>query len=236
MWPYIDGQETKWRYNTATDPAADSAHGAFDFYGNPDHRARIWLRPYEPPGESPDKDFPFWLSTGRVLEHWHSGSMTRRIPTLHRAVPNSYVEIHHEDAAALRIGDHDLVRLVSRRGSLEIEARIDYRAQPARGQVFVPFFDEALLVNELTLEFSPAPPPSSFLPRRCARAVMTEARSRPWCGKVTIGSPTTWSSTTWSTRAGWRRRVIRTRVVRDVTARRRRSAWTWRGARNPRAA
>ena len=152
MWPFVDGQETKWRYNTRTDPAADPEHGAFDFYGHPDHRAWIWLRPYEPPPEVPDEAFPFWLDTGRVLEHWHTGSMTRRIPLLHQAVPAAYVELHPRDAEALNIRDRDRVRLVTRRGSMEIPARIDYRARPARGQVFVPFFDEALLVNELTLD------------------------------------------------------------------------------------
>lgn len=152
MWPFVDGRETKWRYNTALDPAADRAHGEFDFYGHPDHRAWIWLRPYEPPPESPDAEYPFWLNTGRVLEHWHSGSLTRRIPTLHRAVPKAYVELNREDARELRIRDRDTVRLTSRRGSMQLEARIDYRAQPPRGQVFVPFFDEALLVNELTLD------------------------------------------------------------------------------------
>jgi nitrate reductase (cytochrome) len=152
MWPYVDGRETKWRYNTATDPAADAAYGAYDFYGNPDHRAYIWLRPYEPPPEVPDTEYPFWLNTGRVLEHWHSGSLTRRIPVLHRAVPRAYVELHAEDARQLGIRDGERVRLRSRRGAVELEARIDYRAQPARGQVFVPFFDEDRLINELTLD------------------------------------------------------------------------------------
>jgi nitrate reductase NapA len=152
MWPYVDGRETKWRYNTRYDPAADPDRGDFDFYGHPDHRAWIWLRPYEPAPEVPGGDFPFWLSTGRVLEHWHTGSMTRRVPTLHRAVPHSYAEINADDARDLGVRDRQRVRLVTRRGSLEIEARIDYRAQPARGHVFVPFFDESLLINELTLD------------------------------------------------------------------------------------
>jgi len=152
IWPYVDGRETKWRYNTELDPAADPAHGRFDFYGNPDHRAWIWLRPYEPPPEVPDADYPFWLNTGRVVEHWHSGSMTRRIPTLHRAVPRAYVEIHRDDAREMGIADGERVRLVTRRGTLEIEAKIDGRGQPTRGQVFVPFFDEDLLINDLTLD------------------------------------------------------------------------------------
>lgn len=152
MWPYVDGRETKWRYNTKYDPAADPARGEFDFYGHPDHRAWIWLRPYEAPPEWPDEEYPFWLSTGRVLEHWHTGSLTRRIPTLHRAVPRAYVEINRQDAEELGIRNGEMVRIISRRGSMAAEARIDYRAQPPRGQVFVPFFDESMLVNELTLD------------------------------------------------------------------------------------
>jgi nitrate reductase NapA len=154
MWPYVGGHETRWRYNAAHDPGADGNRGRFDFYGHPDHRAWIWLRPYQPPAESPDRDYPFWLTTGPVLEHWGAGSMTRRIPTLHRALPHAYVELNREDARDLGIRNRETVRLVSRRGALDLEARIDYRSQPPRGQVFVPSFDEARLVNRLTLDAS----------------------------------------------------------------------------------
>jgi nitrate reductase NapA len=152
MWPYVAGQETRWRYNPSHDPATDGSHGAFDFYGHPDHRAWIWLRPHEPPAESPEKEYPVWLTTGAVLEQWGAGSMTQRIPTLHRALPHTYVELNREDARDLGIRNRETVRLVSRRGSIELEARIDYRSQPPRGQVFVPSFDEARPVNRLTLD------------------------------------------------------------------------------------
>jgi nitrate reductase NapA len=152
LWPFVDGRETRWRYSTAGDPAADPAHGDFDFYGHPDHRAWIWLRPYEPPAESPDTVYPFWLGTGAVLEHWGAGSLTQRIPTLHRAVPHGYVEMNREDAKQLGVRNRELVRLVTRRGSLEIEARLNYRSQPERGRLFVPVFDEAVPVNRLTLD------------------------------------------------------------------------------------
>lgn len=152
MWPYVDGRETQWRYNVAHDPAADRARGDVDFYGHTDHRAWIWLRPYEPPAESPDREYPLWLEAGPVLEHWGAGSMTQRIPTLHRAIPHAYVEINREDATELGIRNRETVRLVSRRGTLDIEARLDYRSQPPRGQVFVPSFDETLPVNQLTLD------------------------------------------------------------------------------------
>jgi nitrate reductase NapA len=151
IWPYVDGHETQWRYNAEHDPAADAERG-FDFYGKPDHRAWIWLRPYEEAAESPDDEYPFWLCTGRVLEHWHTGSMTRRVPVLHRAMPAAYAELNADDARELGIGDRERIRLVSPRGSIVIEARVDYRGQPAPGQVFVPFFDEGLLINELTLD------------------------------------------------------------------------------------
>jgi nitrate reductase NapA len=150
LWPAPGGHETRWRYNTTHDPAASKSLGRFDFYGHDDHRAWIWLRPYEPPAESPDRDYPLWFSTGSVVEHWGTGSMTRRIPSLHQAVPRTYVEINRADARARGIRDGDTVRLTSRRGSVEVEARIDYRSQPPRGCVFAPSFDEATAVNLLT--------------------------------------------------------------------------------------
>lgn len=152
QWPTTGPTETTRLYATAHDPAADAAHGALDFYGHEDHRAWIWIRPAEPPAESPDREFPFWLETGPVLEHSNDGSLTQRIPTLHRSVPRAYVEIHRDDATRLGIRHGETVRLISRRGSLAIEARIDYRAQPARGRVFVPLFDEGRPVNLLTLD------------------------------------------------------------------------------------
>ena len=151
MWPYVNGRSTQWRYNSNYDPAA-SKNAEFDFYGKPNHRAWIWLRPYEAPPEIPDSDYPFWLNTGRVVEHWHTGSMTRRIPTLHRAVPSAYVEINPADAKRLNIHNGEQVRVVSRRGELTLSAILDGRGQPPMGQVFIPFFDEAYLVNELTLD------------------------------------------------------------------------------------
>jgi nitrate reductase NapA len=98
----------------------------------------------------PDREFPFWFSTGRVVEHWGSGSLTRRIPTLHRALPRSYVEINADDARTMGVRDGEHVRLTSRRGALTLEARIDYRCQPPRGLLFAPVFDEGAPVNVLT--------------------------------------------------------------------------------------
>ncbi|MFB6346845.1 MAG: molybdopterin-dependent oxidoreductase [bacterium] len=152
MWPYVNGESTKWRYNPRYDPAADPTEGEVDFYGKPDHNARVFARPYEPAAEEPDDDYPFWLSTGRVIEHWHSGSMTQRVKVLHQAVPEAYVEIHPRDAKRLGIRNGDPVKLTTRRGSIVMEASINERGIPAPGSVFTPFFDENLLVNELTLD------------------------------------------------------------------------------------
>jgi nitrate reductase NapA len=150
LWPFVNGQETKWRYHGRTDPAANG--DTWDFYGKPDRRAWIWFRPYEPPAESPDAEYPFWLCTGRVVEHWHTGSMTRRIPILHQAMPHAYVELHPNDAKRMSIRTGDPVRLTSRRGSIVMPALVNGRGQPVEGQVFVPFFDESYLINELTID------------------------------------------------------------------------------------
>jgi nitrate reductase NapA len=151
LWPYVNGKSTRWRFNSALDPACTNGK-AFHFYGNKDGKANLWLRPYQKPAESPDTEYPFWLNTGRVLEHWHSGSMTRRIPALHGSVPESYCEMHEEDARALEVYDGDMVKLTTRRGVLEIPARINGRGRPVRGQVFVPFFDENYMINKLTID------------------------------------------------------------------------------------
>ena len=78
--------------------------------------------------------------------------MTRRIPILHKAVPNAYVELHPADAKKLGIRNGDRVRLTSRRGTVTLPAQIDGRGRPQEGHVFVPFFDEGILINELTLD------------------------------------------------------------------------------------
>ena len=151
QWPFVNGKETRWRFNPVYDPACDKGRD-FHFYGQKDNRAWIWARPYEPAAESPDKEYNFWLNTGRVIEHWHTGSMTMRVPVLYNAVPSSYVEIHPDDAADLGVVNGEMVKIISRRGSVTMPASILGRGVPPRGQVFVPFFDERYLINEVTLD------------------------------------------------------------------------------------
>ena len=152
QWPYVNGKEVPWRYNEEYDPFCKPG-SMFDFYGNKStHRAHIIFRPYEPPPEIPDEEYPMWLTTGRIVEHWHTGSMTRRVPDLYRAAPEAYIEIHPDDAAEMRISEGDLVAVISRRGKVKARAVINGRGKPPRGTVFVPFFDENLLINEVTLD------------------------------------------------------------------------------------
>ncbi len=156
-WPVVeqpDGtwKETLWRFTEGEDPFVSAGKG-FEFYHSTtgDGRAQIWFHPQEDPPEMPDADWPFWLCTGRVLEHWHSGTITGRIPPLRRAMPHAYVELHREDARRLGIQNGERVKLSSRRGSVELPAWIDGRASPPPGTVFVPFFDEQLPINDVTL-------------------------------------------------------------------------------------
>ena len=156
-WPVVEteGQwrETHLRFAEHFDPYVEAGRGVQFYHSSTqDDRAQIWFHPWVAPAEVPDNDYPFMLCTGRVLEHWHSGSMTRRIPELNRAMPGGYLELHAEDAAALDLRNGDQVKVESRRGSLVIPVWIDGRGQPPRGTVFIPFFDETLLVNDLTLD------------------------------------------------------------------------------------
>ncbi|MAM63367.1 nitrate reductase catalytic subunit NapA [Maritimibacter sp. UBA3975] len=150
-WPVVDGKETKWRYREGYDPYVTPGAGV-EFYGKPDGRANIFALPYEPPAESPDDEFPFWLVTGRVLEHWHSGSMTDRVPELHQAYPNAMVYMHPEDAAELGVHRGSEVKLSSRRGDMLTRVETRGRNKVPRGLIFVPWFDANQLINKLTLD------------------------------------------------------------------------------------
>ncbi len=169
-WPVVDGKETLWRYRTGYDPFVVAEEG-IKFYGNPDGRANIIFAPYEPPAESPDAEYDLWLATGRVLEHWHSGSMTRRVPELHRAVPEAVIFMHPEDARRRGLANGKVARIASRRG--EITARVETRGrnQMPEGRVFVPFFDAGRLVNKLILDATdPLSKETDF--KKCAVKVM----------------------------------------------------------------
>lgn len=150
-WPVVEGKETLWRYREGFDPFVKEGEGV-RFYGNKDGRANIFALPYEPPAESPDAEFDLWLSTGRVLEHWHSGSMTRRVPELYRAFPDAVIFMHPEDAKERGLRRGQVARISSRRGEITAEVETRGRNKPPRGLVFVPWFDAGRLINKLTLD------------------------------------------------------------------------------------
>ncbi|MHB2169343.1 nitrate reductase catalytic subunit NapA [Alsobacter sp. R-9] len=150
-WPVVDGKETRWRYREGHDPYVEKGSG-WQFYGNSDKRAIVMAAPYEPPAEPPDGEFDLWLVTGRVLEHWHSGSMTMRVPELYRAFSGAVLFMHPDDAQKRGLRRGQEVRIVSRRG--EIRSRVETRGRNKvpPGLVFVPFFDASQLINKVTLD------------------------------------------------------------------------------------
>ena len=150
-WPVVDGKETLWRYREGYDPYVEKGTGV-QFYGYPDKRAIIFALPYEVPAEMPDAEYPFWLSTGRVLEHWHTGSMTQRVDELHRAVPDALVYMHPDDARDLNARRGSVVKVISRRGEMQARVETRGRNKPPKGLIFVPFFDANKLINKVTLD------------------------------------------------------------------------------------
>ncbi|KZB69042.1 nitrate reductase [Thalassospira lucentensis] len=150
-WPVVDGKETLWRYREGYDPYVTPGAGV-EFYGHKDGKARIFALPYEPAAESPDEEYPYWLCTGRVLEHWHSGSMTERVPELYRAFPDALCFLHPDDAAEMGMRRGDEVRVISRRGEMRTRVETRGRNKPPRGLIFVPWFDASQLINKVTLD------------------------------------------------------------------------------------
>jgi nitrate reductase NapA len=170
-WPVIDGKETQWRFNEKYDPYVTKGAG-FEFYGkalkatptgNLDKptskekkklagKAKIFFRPYAAPPEQPDDNYDLWMSTGRVLEHWHTGTMTRRVPELHRAVPGAQMFMNPDDADKRGLKRNDVVWIESRRGKVKAVLETDGRNRPAKGYTFVPFFDESVMINKVALD------------------------------------------------------------------------------------
>lgn len=114
------------------------------------NRATIWLRPYKGPAEPADAEYPFVLTTGRQIEHWHTGTMTLKVPELKRSAPDAYVEINPRDAQKVGIKSKDKVKITSRRGSIVLEARVV--DVPRDGLVFVPMHYPEKLINVLTTD------------------------------------------------------------------------------------
>ena len=150
-WPVVEGKETLWRFREGYDPYVKKGEG-IKFYGHKDGKAVIFALPYQDPPEMPDAEFNLWLCTGRVLEHWHTGSMTRRVPELYKSFPDAVVFMHPDDARDRGLQRGMEVKIASRRGEVVMRVETRGRNKPPRGLVFIPFFDAGRLVNKLTLD------------------------------------------------------------------------------------
>jgi nitrate reductase NapA len=142
---------TKRRYVKGEDPLVPADHPArLKFYGRPSAKAVVWLRPHQPPAEVPDAEYPFFYTTGRVIEHWHTGTMTRNCKELRHANFESVVELHPEDGKKLGVKNGDRVKVTSRRGSETFRARLVAGARP--GLVFVHMHDPDRMCNRITID------------------------------------------------------------------------------------
>ncbi|MFH0822339.1 MAG: nitrate reductase [Pseudomonadota bacterium] len=163
QWPCPDENSPgcSKRYVRGRDPIMDRpdivevpAGALIYFYGDGKHqgKANVFLRPYQGAQEPPDKEYPFFLTTGRVIEQWHSGTMTMRVPEIARSQPNAYVEIHPKDAEQYGIKNGDMVKVISRRGFNVLPARVVKASLP--GILFIPWFDQnwERMVNRVCID------------------------------------------------------------------------------------
>ncbi len=153
LWPCPteDHPGTKIRYVRGEDPNIPLDYpNKYNFYGKPDGRAVVWMRPQKPAAEPAGGDYPFTLTTGRVIDHWHTATMTGKVPEIARSFPHAYVEVNTKDAKKMNIAHGDNVKLTTRRGDMTFKARVGDVCEP--GLVFVPWFDPELLVNELCID------------------------------------------------------------------------------------
>lgn len=187
-WQYDSSAEVFAEMATLTPQYAGMSHDRLERGGlqwpcpTPDHpgtpvlhvgkftRGRGLFAPLEfrPPAELPDDDYPFLLSTGRILFHWHGGTMSRRSPGLDAIAPAAEAEVHPIDAARLGIADGDLLSVRSRRGCIVAAARVSARSAP--GMVFMTFHYAEAAVNLLTID---AVDPTAKIPeyKVCAVAI-----------------------------------------------------------------
>lgn len=141
QWPFREGDVTPEAKGT---PRLYS-DGKFNF---PDGKAKLSVEAYIENNEKPCKDFPFWLNSGRVVEHFHTRTKTGKIGNMNKFSPTPYMEINPDAAQALGIDQSEYVRLVSRRGDAVVMAQLTHRV--GKDMVFIPFhFHDC--VNRLTL-------------------------------------------------------------------------------------
>ncbi len=156
------------------DPGHEIIFGAG--FPTPNQRGKLVPADVSPPDELPDDAYPMILTTGRLLEHWHTGAMTRRATVLDRIEPEAAVHMAPADLDRLHARPGDRLRVTTRRGSIELAARSD-RDVPA-GLIFIPFCFVEAAANLLT---NPALDPFGKIPefKFCAAKVEAMAGSAP---------------------------------------------------------
>jgi nitrate reductase NapA len=127
---YVRGMDPMFEHPAFRDRIPADVPTYFYMDSRGEGKAHIFLRPFRGAAEVPDRQFPLWLTTGRIAEQWHTSTMTGRVPEIQRAVPYSFLEIHPQDARRLRVREGDTVRVTSRRGSNILPARIVDTALP----------------------------------------------------------------------------------------------------------
>jgi nitrate reductase NapA len=151
LWPCPNESHpgTPRRYVEGVDPFVTAGAG-MEFYGNPDKKAIVYLRSYVPSPEQPSKEYPLLLTTGRVLEQWHTGTMTDRIPELAKTSGLAKIELNEQDAFELKIAAGDKVEVESKYGSIRGVASVT--DGPRLGVVFASFWDVRLLINQVVAD------------------------------------------------------------------------------------
>jgi nitrate reductase NapA len=151
LWPCPSESHpgTPRRYVEGIDPFVSSGAG-MEFYGNPDKKAIIFLRAYVPSPEQTSKEYPLLLTTGRVLEQWHTGTMTDRIAELAKTSGLAKIELNEQDAYELKIVPGDTVEVASKFGAVRGTASVTNG--PRRGVVFASFWDVRLLINQVVAD------------------------------------------------------------------------------------
>ena len=147
--PTEDHPGTARRYVEGDDPFVSKGAG-IEFYGNHDKKAVVFLRPYLPSPEKTTAEYPLYLTTGRVLEQFHTGTMTDRISELHQATGNAMFELHPEDARRLGVQSGDRIEVRTRYGTITGGVRLT--DQSRLGVVFAAFYDAKLLVNRVVAD------------------------------------------------------------------------------------
>ena len=156
-WDRLERETVTYPSLSPTDPGQAIVFA--DGFPRPDKRARFTPASISPPDELPDRSYPFILITGRQLEHWHTGSMTRRAHVLDTVEPEANCSLHPRTLRKLGLSAGDRVRISTRRGEIEVMARADRAV--SENTVFVPFAYVEAAANTLT---NPALDPFGKIP------------------------------------------------------------------------